>query len=253
PACGERAESVGGAYRRGGAPACSLIALALQRAFPYITRMAQPVSNILFDLGGVLLNLNYAEGLKNILPLCDPQRRVNSRQFFGLLARDPSMAEYERGAISAPEFFNRFVALTGFHGAFHQFRDIWLDIFSENQPMLAFARELAQRYDTYLCSNAGDMHFPWIYERFPALNFFKGDAVSCNLGAVKPNRAFYEKALAKFGLRPETCLFIDDRPENVESAVEFGIPSIQYTTAPETITAVSALLNGPAGSAAGAS
>ena len=212
--------------------------------------MAQPISNILFDLGVVLLNINYTAGLKKIVPLCDPQRSVGSRQFFGLVARDPIVAEYERGAISAQEFFNRFVALAGFHGTFHQFRDIWVDIFSENQPMIAFARELAQRYDIYLCSNAGDLHFPWIYERFPMLNFFKGDAVSCHLGAVKPNRAYYERALARLGLQPETCLFIDDRPENVESALEFGIPSIQYTTAPETIAAVCAQLGWPAGAAA---
>ena len=215
--------------------------------------MAQPspCRNILFDLGVVLLHLDYAAGLKKILPLCDPRRGPCSALFFGLIGRDPMVAEYERGAISAQEFFNRFVALTGFHGTFHQFRDIWMDLFSENEPMIAFARQLAQRYDLYLCSNAGDMHFPWIYERFPSLNFFKGDAISCHLGAVKPNRAYYEKALAKFGVRPETCLFIDDRPENVESALEFGIPSIQYTTAPETIAAVRARLQEPAEPAAG--
>ena len=90
------------------------------------------------------------------------------------------------------------------------------------------------------------MHFPWVYERFPELNFFKGDAVSCHLGAVKPNRAFYERALAKFGLQPAACLFIDDRPENVEGARAFGIPALQYTTAPETIAALRARLGLPA-------
>jgi len=82
------------------------------------------------------------------------------------------------------------------------------------------------------------------------LNFFKGDAVSCHLGAVKPNRAFYERALAKFGLPPAACLFIDDRPENVEGARDFGISALQYTTAPETIAAVRAQLGLPANPAA---
>ncbi len=204
--------------------------------------MDQPTTSLLFDLGVVLLQINYTAGLSKIVPLCDPRHSVNSQQFFGLVARDPVVAEYERGNITAQEFFSRFVTLTGFRGTFHQFSDIWLDIFSENQPMIAFARELAQRYAIYLCSNAGDMHFPWVYERFPALNFFTGDAISYQLGAVKPHRAFYERALAKFGLQPAACLFIDDRPENVESAEEFGIPSILYTTPTETIAAVRARL-----------
>ena len=154
------------------------------------------------------------------------------------------MAEYERGDLSTREIFSRFVTMTGYRGTFEQFCALWRGILSENHLMIEFARDLSRRYDIYIWSNAGDLHMPWAYEQFPVLQFIKGDAVSCYLGAVKPNRAFFERALAKYDLRPEQVLFVDDRPENVEAARAMGIITVQYTTASETIDAIRAQLNG---------
>jgi HAD superfamily hydrolase (TIGR01493 family) len=91
-------------------------------------------------------------------------------------------------------------------------------------------------------SNAGDLHVPYAYEAFPSLRFFTDDAISCYLHAAKPDRTFYEKALAKFDLQPETCLFIDDQHENVAGAQAVGIKAIQYTDPEKTIRRVRALL-----------
>jgi HAD superfamily hydrolase (TIGR01493 family) len=206
--------------------------------------MSNPLSSVAFDIGGVLIHLNYQAGLQKILPHCDQQRAVCSARIFGLLGRDPSMAQYESGQLSTREFYNHFVLQTGYRGTLEQFRDTWQDIFAENAPMIAFAQELARTYRVYAWSNAGEMHFPWIYERFPSLRFFTGDAISCYLGAVKPNRAYYERALEKCGLRPEQVLFVDDRPENVEGARAVGITTVPYTTVSETIAAMRAALAG---------
>jgi len=204
--------------------------------------MSSPITSVAFDIGGVLIHLNYRESIRQILPLCDQQRAVCSERFFGLIGRDPSMAEYESGQLSTREFFNHFVLQTGYRGTLEQFRETWQGAFSENLPMIAFAQELARTYRVYAWSNAGEMHFPWIYERFPSLGFFTDDAISCYLGAVKPNRAYYERALAKCGLRPEQVLFVDDRPENIEGARAVGITTVPYTTEAETIAAIRAAL-----------
>ena len=205
--------------------------------------MSSTITSVAFDLGGVLVHLNYMESIRKILPLCDQQRAVCSERFFGLIGRDPSMAQYESGQLSTREFYNRFVMQTGYRGTLEDFRETWQGIFSENTPMIDFAQELAQTYPVYAWSNAGEMHVPWIYERFPALGFFTGDAISCYLGAVKPNHAFYERALAKCALRPEQVLFVDDRPENVEGARAAGITTVQYTDTVATIAALRAVLN----------
>jgi len=206
--------------------------------------MNSTITSVAFDIGGVLIHLNYQESIRQILPFCDQQRATSSERFFGLVGRDPSMAQYESGQLSTREFFNHFVMQTGYRGTLEQFRDVWQSFFTENAPMISFAQELARTYRLYAWSNAGEMHFPWIYERFPSLRFFTDDAISCFVGAVKPNRIYYERALEKCGVRPEQILFVDDRPENVEGARALGIPTVPYTDVATTIAAMRAVLQG---------
>jgi HAD superfamily hydrolase (TIGR01509 family) len=198
--------------------------------------------NILFDIGTVLLHINYEPALALAHRFCDPAKRDALRRFFTFEERDPMIREYEIGAITTEEFFKHFAAVTGFSGTQEQFVGTYQDMLSENKPMLDFARGLSRKYNIYLVTNAGMLHTPHIYERFPSLRFFKDEASSCYLGAVKPDAAFYEKALAKFGVTPETCLLIDDRPENVAGAEKFGIRAILYSDAPTAIAAIQAAL-----------
>lgn len=196
------------------------------------------IRNILFDIGVVLLHLDYGPAMARFLPRCDPAKQLNAEKFLALVGHDPLMAEYERGKVGPEDFFRHFAGLTGFRGTFEQFTEIWFDILTENPPMIEFARELSRSYRVYLVTNAGVIHIPRLYKTFKALDFYADQAASCDLGEVKPDRAFYEKALAKFGVTADTCLLVDDRPENVEGARACGIRAILYTTAPETITAV---------------
>ena len=200
------------------------------------------IRNILFDIGTVLLHINYEPALALTHRLCDPAKRDALRRFFTFDNRDPTIREYERGAITTEEFFKHFAAVTGFSGTMDQFVGTYQDMLSENKPMLEFARDLSRKYNIYLVTNAGTLHTPHIYERFPSLRFVKDEASSCYLGAVKPDAAFYEKALAKFGVTPDTCLLVDDRPENVAGAEAFGIRAILYSNAETAIAAVQAAL-----------
>jgi FMN phosphatase YigB (HAD superfamily) len=200
------------------------------------------IQNILFDVGTVLLNIHYEPALALAHRFCDPAKREALGRFFTFDNRDPMIREYERGAITTEDFFLHFATVTGFSGTMDQFVRTYQDMLSENELMLEFARALSRTYNTFLVTNAGVLHTPTIYARFPSLLFFKEEASSCYLGEVKPDRAFYEKALAKFGVEPITCLLIDDRPENCAGARAFGIHAILYTQPDETIAAVRTIL-----------
>jgi putative hydrolase of the HAD superfamily len=201
------------------------------------------IRNILFDVGVVLLHLDYEAAIRKAAKLCDPAKHVRSNVFFTLIHRDPIIAEYERDRVTTEEFFRHFAYLAGFRGTLRDFESLWLDILTENTPMVAFARELAKSYGVYLATNTGRIQVPAIEHRFPPPRFFKDVATSFEFGEVKPDRAFYEKMLAKFNLSADSCLFVDDRPENVAGAEACGIRSVLYTTAPETIRAIEQALD----------
>ena len=200
------------------------------------------IRHLLFDIGGVLLNLDYGPAVERVLPLCDPALGLNSRSFFGLVERDPMLAEYERGRVSPEDFHRHFARVTGYRGGYAEFVETWYHVLSGNQPMIQFARELSARRPVYLASNAGVIHHPRMFRDFPALGFRRGEVISCEIGAVKPERAFYERTLDRLGLRAAECLFLDDRPENVAGAEACGIRSILHTDASSSIAALHAVL-----------
>jgi putative hydrolase of the HAD superfamily len=63
------------------------------------------------------------------------------------------------------------------------------------------------------------------------LTYF-ADAVvsSARVGVAKPDRRIYEIAAELAGAAPERCLFVDDRPQNVEAAVALGMTGVHYRT-----------------------
>jgi len=193
------------------------------------------IKNIMFDLGVVLLHLEYEPALRRCLPLCDPERVEGSASFLSLLGRTPIVDAYERGEMTDRDFFAAFVRHTGFRGSFEEFAAIWRAIFRENTPMLELGQRLARTYPVYFMTNASDLHVPWVFEHHPNLRFFKDYACSCYLRASKPERLFYERALARFGVRPEESLFIDDRPENVEGARVLDFQCVLYVSPEQAI------------------
>lgn len=193
------------------------------------------IRNVMFDLGVVLLHLDYEPALRQCIPLCDPARVAHGGSFLSLLGRTPIVDAYERGELTDRAFFAEFVRHTGFRGSFGQFAGIWRSIFRENTPMLDLGRRIAGAYPVYFMTNASDLHVPWVFEHFPNLRFFKDYACSCYLRASKPDRLFYERALLKFGVEAADSLFIDDRPENVESARAMGFSCVLYGSPEQAI------------------
>ena len=51
---------------------------------------------------------------------------------------------------------------------------------------------------------------------------------SARVGLAKPDPRILELAAARAGVRPERCLFVDDTPENVETAAALGMRAVHY-------------------------
>ncbi|MCZ7592116.1 MAG: HAD family phosphatase [Kiritimatiellae bacterium] len=197
--------------------------------------MPSPIQQIMFDLGVVLLHLDYERARDACVRLCDPKKLAEGGRFLSLLGRAPEVDAYERGDLSVQNLFNYFAESSGFRGSLQEFIEIWRGIFRENDPMIEFGRELEKRYPIYFMTNAGDIHVPWVFDRFPRLRFFRDVAASCYINAMKPEALFYTRALAKFNVSAESSLFIDDRPENIESARAAGFHCVLYQNPEQAI------------------
>jgi putative hydrolase of the HAD superfamily len=93
-------------------------------------------------------------------------------------------------------------------------------------------RELAAAgHRLILFSNTNSIHCPWAFDAFPDFALFHAAVLSFEVGAVKPEPAIYQHAIASHHLDPATTLYIDDLPANIAAGRAHGFRSFQYDQA----------------------
>lgn len=189
------------------------------------------ISDILFDLGQVLVPFDRDIGLQRLRPHLPPQQaRLLDEDKLAFLDQFSEPADsLEKGEIEF-DLFRRVVEnILGVRIAGEDFRTIWCDIFSLDHGMVSLGESLAPRYGTWLVSNTSRAHYEWIVGKFPRIAFYKDSALSFELGVMKPSDEYYTKAVDRFGIDPTRSIFIDDLPENVDGAVRAGMHGIVFT------------------------
>jgi FMN phosphatase YigB (HAD superfamily) len=178
-----------------------------------------PPKAVIFDLGKVLLDFDYGIALRRLLPRC----RVGFDDLRRLLTLEPLLLEYESGQRTTAEFFAQLQALTGYTGTLAEFREVFGDIFTPIEPMVALHAELRARgFPTYLFSNTNEMAVEFVRAQFPFFAQFDGCVLSYEVRSMKPAPPMYEVVERLSGRRGADLFYLDDRPENVEAGWRRG-------------------------------
>ena len=82
-------------------------------------------------------------------------------------------------------------------------------------------------YSVYLLSNATPRFFDR-YLDIPALTLMDGYLISALYKLLKPQREIYEAFCNKFSLKAEECFFIDDMPQNIQGAKDYGMSGFVF-------------------------
>jgi glucose-1-phosphatase len=196
------------------------------------------IKNIIFDLGGVVINIDYRLTLNEFRALGFKDVEKVYTQF----SQMPWFDNYDRGRISSEEFISGFRKYLGPETSDEQIIKAWnamlLDFPSERAELLL---ELKGRYRTFLLSNTNEIHIDYYNDRVkneygcPGLQvFFEKDYYSHIVGMRKPDAEIFEYVLRENSLDPSETLFIDDSIQHVEGAGKTGIRAY-HLQAPETI------------------
>jgi glucose-1-phosphatase len=196
------------------------------------------IKHIIFDLGGVILNINYQLtyqafddlGVKDFTSLYN-QFTLNNL-FSGL----------ETGHVSTEEFLKEMLEHAPAGTTKQQIIDAWnamlLDFPLQRLQLL---QQLRQHYNLYLLSNTNAIHldrFNQILQEsrgIPSLgSFFDKAYYSHIMGLRKPEKECYQMVIDENGLNPEETLFIDDTEPNITGAQAVGLQTI-HLLAPKTI------------------
>jgi 2-haloacid dehalogenase len=92
----------------------------------------------------------------------------------------------------------------------------------------------AGQVPVYAITNWNQHKFRESLERFAFLNNFDGIVVSGDEGLLKPHREIFELFFERYGIEPQSAVFIDDSLRNVEGARAAGMMGLHFTS-PEAL------------------
>ncbi len=186
---------------------------------------------IVFDLGGVILDLDFSRTVDSFTKLFGRDASVLYTQ----MSQVPLFDRYERGETNSSEFRAQ---LSAFFGLERPITDAELDaawnalLGDIPQAKLRWLVRLAQDTRLFLLSNTNEIHIERFLLDYAARHeatfgawsgLFERDYYSHRMGLRKPEPAIFARVLEEHDLAPGRTLFIDDNPFNVEAARALGI------------------------------
>jgi len=192
--------------------------------------MIKGVRHIIFDLGGVLLNIDYKLTEEAFVRL----GIKNFPEMYSQLRQSTLFDDFETGAISSEAFAAALQEAAGMAIAGQDIINAWNAMLLDF-PLrrLQILQQLRTYHDLLLLSNTNEIHetaFNKIIERERGVAnigaFFDRVYLSHRIGMRKPNVEVFQHILDENGLKAEHTLFIDDSPQHVEGAKKLGIQTI---------------------------
>lgn len=193
--------------------------------------MDKNIKNVVFDLGGVLIDLDF----KSALNALQEAGFTNAKEQLQTFDREGIFAKFESGEMTADEFReatrkNAKVTLTD-----DEIDKIWnLMLLEIPREKLELILELRGKYMVYLLSNTNPIHWEYAcknafhYRGFRVNDYFEETFLSYEMHLAKPDKAIFEKMMQDANLLPEDTIFIDDSEANCKAAAELGIHTHHY-------------------------
>lgn len=193
------------------------------------------IRNIIFDLGGVLLDLDFMGALEEFRKLGADTDFSGFRH-----AMDhPMFLKFEKGEVT-PEIFRTQIRelIQGFKLSDREIDHAWCSILgSVPSGKVELLKKLAVHYRLFLFSNTNAIHIEHFNKKFENEHLFSFESLfeksfySHILHARKPEESAFEKVIAMAGVLPGETLFVDDFRPNIDGGVRLGLKGYHYTAA----------------------
>ena len=199
-----------------------------------------PINAIIFDLGGVLLDINYQLTIEAFNNLgCSDFESIYNQQKQSQLFDD-----FETGKVSSETFRKSLQKQMQFSISNVEFDNAWNKMLLQlPEQRIELLEKLNKKFSLFLLSNTNEIHIKAFkkiisssigYERFE--NCFKKVYFSSEIGNRKPNASCFEMVLSENKLSAAKTLFIDDSIQHVEGAYKIGIKTLLIESGEELVS-----------------
>ena len=191
------------------------------------------IKNLIFDFGGILIDLDWDRFHNNLRTLLKVEGgnealQKHYRELF---------IQYEVGAFSEGSFMYRLQEGVSHKITEREILDAWNSILVYlPQERLDYLLELRKEYKVYLLSNTNHSHIQWVRQDLRQRSgitdfetrYFDHAYYSHDMKMRKPNLDIYQEVLSDAGIQGQESIFIDDTQENVDAAIAAGMLSVRH-------------------------
>lgn len=188
-------------------------------------RLLKKPTVIFFDLGKVLVDYDFGLAYNYI----KDRSALASDEYDQRIRKVEELNEvYETGRIGTEDFLQSMADLLEFGGTIDSLKLAWSDIFKPIPENIEIVNRLAEVYPLAIISNTSDAHIQLLEANYSFFEQFRERFYSHIVGSRKPDTMIYEQARKIMGAEAENSLFIDDRIENIQAALELGWSTIHF-------------------------
>jgi len=186
------------------------------------------IKNIVFDFGGVLIDLDKQACIDAFARLGIPQ----VADYMTLYGHEGPFGAMEQGSIDMDGFRDGLRELFKVSLTNQQINDAWgAFLLKIPEAKMRMVHELSKKYRVFILSNTNPIHIDRLSDfdkaGYPVKECFEKLYLSYQLKLCKPSREIFEYVLRDAGLKPEETLFVDDGPANCKAAEELGFHTYQ--------------------------
>lgn len=183
------------------------------------------IKNVIFDVGNVLVDYDWKTYLKGF-HFPEEEEKKLAKEIF----QSDIWNERDKGLYDEEEYIRRFI-----EKAPEYKKDIRRVL--RETPKTIGTKDYAQTwvqylkkrgYRLYILSNYSEYMLERTKTKMNFLKYMDGTVFSCDVKEVKPEPAIYKILLEDYGLKPEECVFIDDREENCRGARKLGMHAVRF-------------------------
>ena len=186
---------------------------------------------IVFDLGGVLIDLDFDRCVKAFREILGYERITD---LLDLYHQKGIYGDMEAGLITADEFRAE-VLRESRPGCIPADVDRAMAglLVGMDPRKVQLLEELSRRFPIYGLSNNNEISVQRMHEIYEENSLdwqrvFRKEFISCRMKMLKPSRAIFDAAAAEIGVPPEDILFVDDSQKNVDGALAAGWRAVLY-------------------------
>ena len=193
------------------------------------TYLMSKIRNVVFDLGGVMINYNPRQFITDL-----GYDKELGDELCDAIFHDPVWGDMDKGIYmnyleALPVFIEHHPHLEKEIRSF--FTPDWYEVYTlkRDTERILYNWVYDQGLDIYILSNYSADGFTYIEKKYPFFRKAKGRVVSAFEKLVKPQPEIYRLLMDRYGLKADECVFIDDYQVNVDGAIAVGMNSFRFT------------------------